>query len=79
MFKIGQRTAVAAPSKQLARYPGEPRTLPPKSGDELCFVLEQDDLLAWSDVRVLEQIFQQLLGRKVWILASADDRTDLFD
>jgi hypothetical protein len=40
----------------------------------VCFVLDQDDVLR-LDVRSLEQVLQQLLGRKVWILASVDDKT----
>jgi hypothetical protein len=51
------------------------RTLPLDSGEEVCFVVGQDDLLALKDVRVLEQILQQVLQRKVWVLPSVGDKT----
>lgn len=78
MFNIGQRSAVRG-AFQLAGYTGSLRILPPESDDEVCFVLGQDELLALSDIRVLEQVLQHLLGRKVWILASVDDKTVPFD
>lgn len=64
---------------QLAGYAGSLRTLAHDSGDEVCFVLPEPDVLALSDVRVLEQVLQQVLGRKVWVLASVDDATVPFD
>jgi len=77
-FSVGQRTAVCGVF-QLAGYVGALRVLPLDSGDEVCFVLPQSDVLALSDVQLLEQVLQQLLGRKVWILASVDDATVPFD
>lgn len=75
MFNVGLRAAVAG-AFELAGYVGELRTLPVDSGDEVCFVLDQAALLALtSDARVLEQVLQQLLGRKVWVLSSIDDTT----
>jgi hypothetical protein len=38
------------------------------SEDERVFLLEPDALNALRDVRALEQILQQLLGRKVWVV-----------
>jgi hypothetical protein len=58
-----------------AGYDGELRTLPITSEDERIFVLAQDDVLALSDIRTLEQVLQQVLGRKVWILDSIDEDT----
>ncbi|RJS47465.1 hypothetical protein [Nocardioides cavernaquae] len=79
MFNVGQQTAVRG-AFELAGYVGELRTLPLGSGDEVCFVLDQEDLLALTgDERVLEQVLEQLLGRKVWVLASVDDRTVPFE
>lgn len=59
----------------LAGYDGALRTLPVTSGDERIFVLAQDDVFALRDVRALEQVLQQTLGRKVWIVPSVDDDT----
>lgn len=73
MFDVGQRSAVQA-AFHLAGYDGELNTLPLDWGDDVCFVLDQDDVLR-LDVRSLEQVLQQLLGRKVWVLASVDDKT----
>lgn len=73
MFDVGQRSAVRA-AFHLAGYDGNLKTLPLDSGDEVCFVLDQDDVLR-LDVRSLEQVLQQLLGRKVWVLAAVDDKT----
>lgn len=78
MFDVGQQTAVRG-AFQLAGYDGPLNTLPLDSGDEVCFVLDQADVLALSDERVLEQVLQQVLRRKVWILASVDDRVVPFE
>ena len=79
MFNVGQRAAVRG-AFELAGYVGDLKTLPLESGEEVCFVLGQADLLALTgDTRVLEQILQQVLGRKVWVLLSADDKTVPFD
>lgn len=74
MLSVGQIAAVRG-AFSLAGYRGELRTLPIDSEDERLFVLPQDDLRALSDVRTLEQVLQQILGRKVWILASAGAST----
>jgi hypothetical protein len=73
MFDVGQRSAVRA-AFHLAGYDGCLNTLPLDSGDEVCFILDQDDVLR-LDVLPLEEVLQQLLGRKVWVLASVDDKT----
>jgi hypothetical protein len=73
MFDVGQRSAVRA-AFHLAGYDGNLNTLPLDSGDEVCFVLDQDEVLQ-LDVRSLEQVLQPLLGRKVWVLASVEDKT----
>jgi hypothetical protein len=64
---------------QLAGYVGDLRTLPLDSGDEICFMLDQEDLLGLSDVVVLEQVLQKLLGRKVWLLADVGGATVAFE
>ena len=74
MFSVGQITAVRG-AFSLAGYHGDLRTLPVTSEDERIFVLPQNGVLALSDVRTLERVLQQLLGRKVWILASVDEDT----
>jgi hypothetical protein len=78
VFNVGQRTAVLG-AFHLAGFDGRLTTLPADSGDEVCFVVGQDDLLAMKDVRVLEQILQQVLQRKVWVLASVGDKTVPFE
>ena len=42
------------------------------------FVLAQEDILALSHIRTLEQVLQQLLGRKVWILTATDEEAAPF-
>jgi hypothetical protein len=74
VFNVGQATAVRG-AFHFAGYDGSLSTPPLVSGDEVCFVMGQDDLLALKDVRVLEQILQRVLQRKVWVLASVGDRT----
>jgi hypothetical protein len=79
MFNVGQREAVRG-AFELAGYAGELNTLPPSSGDEICFVLDQADLSALTgDTRVLEQVLQQVLGCKASVLSSIDDKTVPFD
>ena len=77
MLSQGQVVAFGG-AFSLAGYDGELRTLPVTSEDERIFVLPQDDVLALRDVRTLEQVLQQVLGRKVWILASVDEDTVSF-
>ena len=69
------QVAAARGASSLAGYDGDLRTLPITSEDERIFVLPQDDVVALRDVRTLEQVLQQVLGRKVWILASIDEAT----
>lgn len=64
VFSVGQVAAVRA-AFALAGYDGELLTLPVESEDERIFVVEQDRLLDMGDARLLEQVLQQLLGRKV--------------
>jgi hypothetical protein len=74
MLSIGQVTA-ARGAFSLAGYDGDLRTLPITSEDERIFVLSQKDVVALRDVRTLEQVLQQVLGRKVWVVASIDEGT----
>jgi hypothetical protein len=74
MLSVGQVAAVHG-AFSLAGYDGELRTLPVASEDERIFVLPQDQVLALRDVRTLEQVLQQLLGRKVWIVSSIEEET----
>ena len=77
MFSATQRAAVRA-AFQLAGYEGSLNTLPLDSDGEVCFVLDQEDVLR-LDVHLLEQEVQQILGRKIWVLASVYDKTVPFD
>jgi hypothetical protein len=46
----------------------------------VCFVLDPADLLALTGgLRVLEQVLQHVLGRKVWVLASVDNEPVPFE
>lgn len=74
MFSEGQVTAVRG-AFSLAGYDGDLRTLPIGSEDERIFVLAQETVLELRDVRTLEQVLQQILGRKVWIVSSIEDDT----
>jgi hypothetical protein len=74
MFSAGQITAVRG-AFSLAGYDGDLRTLPITSEDERIFVLSHSDVLGLRDVRTLEQVLQQVLGCKVWIVDSIDDAT----
>ena len=74
LFSEGHVTAVLG-AFSLAGYDRELRTLPIASEGERIFVLSQDDVVALPDVRTWEQVLQQVLGRKVWILASIDEDT----
>ena len=74
MLSEGQIMAVRG-AFSLAGYDNELRTLPIASEDERIFVLSQEDVLALRDVRTLEQVLQQVLGRKVWLVASIDEDT----
>jgi hypothetical protein len=72
VFDIGQQTAVRG-AFRLAGYVGDLYTLPVDSEDERFFVLDDRDYAHLQDVRVLEQVLQQLLGRKVAVLPSRPD------
>jgi hypothetical protein len=72
VFDQGQRTAVAG-AFRLAGYDGPLRTAPVVSEDERAFLLAPDAFRALRDVRALEQVLQQLLGRKVFVVAE-DER-----
>jgi hypothetical protein len=70
MFSSGQRAAVAA-AFRLAGLVAVPGTAPVDSEDERVFLLDAG-LPATGNLRDLEQILQQLLGRKVWIVERTD-------
>ncbi len=74
MLSAGQTTAVRG-AFSLAGYDGDLCTLPVTSEDERIFVLPYDDYARLSDVRTLEQVLQQVLGRKVWVLSSIEEDT----
>jgi hypothetical protein len=71
VFNIGQQTAVTGAFK-LAGYDGPLVTAPVTSEDERAFLLEPDVLASLRDVRTLEQILQQVLGRKVFVVERRD-------
>jgi hypothetical protein len=74
VFSVGQVAAVRA-AFALAGYEGDLVTMPIASEDERLFVLPHADVLRLSDVRLVEQIATQVLGRKVWVVASIDEDT----
>lgn len=67
MFNTGQRAAVVS-AFHLAGYDGPLFTAEVTSEDERMFLLEPQALRSLSDVRGLEQVIQQVLGRKVGIV-----------
>lgn len=71
VFNVGQRTAVIGAFK-LAGYQGDLRVLPVDDETERIFVLPDDAVRALRHKETLEQIVQQILGRKVWIVAHTD-------
>ena len=71
MFNIGQQTAVAGAFK-LAGYDGPLATAPVTNEDERAFLMEPGVVEALLDVGVLEQVLQQVLGRKVFVVERSD-------
>jgi hypothetical protein len=71
VFSIGQRTAGAGAFK-LAGYGGPLVTAPVTREDERAFLVERHVLRSIRDVRTLEQVLQQLLGRKVFVVEQSD-------
>jgi hypothetical protein len=71
VFNIGQRAAVEG-AFRLAGYSGPLITAPVTSEDERAFLLEPEALDGVRDIRTLEQILQQLLGRKVFVVERSD-------
>jgi hypothetical protein len=71
VFNIGQRTAVAGAFK-LAGYDGPLYTAPVTSEDERAFLLEPDAFRSLSHVRTLEQLLQQVLRCKVFVVERSD-------
>ena len=74
MFSVGQVAAVEA-AFSLAGYDGDLRTLPVTSEDERLFVVPEDLIPTMGDLRSLEQVLTQLLGRKVWVLGDVGNDT----
>lgn len=67
VINTGQRTAVVGAFK-LAGYDRPLFTAPVTSEDERAFLLRRQALDALCDVRTLEQVLQQILGRKVFVV-----------
>lgn len=67
MFSAGQQAA-AARAFSLAGYHDPLVTVPVTSDDERIFVLSPEAFRAMPDRRTLEQVLQELLQRKVWIV-----------
>ncbi len=59
----------------LAGYEEPLRTLPVNSEDERIFVVPTECLPLMGDLRSLEQVLTQLLGRKVWVLGDRGTET----
>jgi hypothetical protein len=57
---------------------GRLSALPLELGGEVRFILDQEHVLR-PDVHVLKRVLEQILGRKVWVLAAVDDKTVPFD
>jgi hypothetical protein len=74
MFNVGQLAAVKA-AFSLAGYDGELRTLRVDSEDERVFVVPGEMAESLGDLRSLEQVLTQLLGRKVWVLHDIGNET----
>jgi hypothetical protein len=66
-INVGQIAAVRT-AFRFAGYEGPLRVVPVASEDERLFVLPSDVIPRLTDLRGLEQLLQQILGRKVWIL-----------
>ena len=71
MFNIGQRTAVEGVFS-LAGYVGPLVTAPVTSDDERVFLLGPEALRDLRDVRTVEQVVQQLLGLKVFVVEGSE-------
>ena len=78
MFNDGQIAAVKA-AFSLAGYHDEIRTLPVDSEDERLFVVPSERIQHMGDLRSLEQVLTQLLGRKVWVLGDIGNETLPFE
>lgn len=71
MFNVGQRTAVEG-AFRLAGYAGPLFTAGITSEDERAFLVEPEDFRELREVRTLEQVLQQVLGRKVFVVERSD-------
>ncbi len=67
MFNPGQIAAVRT-AFALAGYHDELRTFPVDSEDERLFVVPVERVAAMGDIRGLEHVVTQLIGRKVAVL-----------
>ena len=72
MINAGQQAAVTAAFK-LAGYEGPLFVAPVTSDEERFFLLDVHAIRALREVRALEHVLQQLLGRKVAVV-ERDDR-----
>lgn len=77
VFNLGQMAAVKA-AFSLAGFDGDLRTLPVDSEDERLFVVPADAITSMGDLRSLEQVLTQVLGRKVWVLSDVGNETEPF-
>jgi hypothetical protein len=71
MFNVGQKAAVASAFK-LAGYNGKIQVAPFEGDDERVFLLPTQAFHALRDKRDLEQVLQQLLARKVWVVEQTE-------
>lgn len=56
----------------LGGYDGDLRTLHVDSDDERPFVVPEAKVATMGNLRALEQVLTQLLGRKVWVVGDVD-------
>lgn len=58
-----------------AGYDGDLRTLPLDSGEEICFILQIEDVLKFQDLVGLEVVVGEALGREAWVLSDVGNVT----
>jgi len=75
VFSVDQRAAVTAAFSQ-ASYDGPLKVAPVTSEDERVFLLSPQAFASLRDKTRLERTLQQLLRRKVWIVAQTEQWAD---
>jgi hypothetical protein len=76
VFGVEQRAAVAAAFSR-AGYDGPLNVAPVTSEDERAFLVPLETFGSLDDRTGLERALQRVLGRKVWVVAQAEQWADL--